>query len=220
VCLSCYERLKRYEVRDRAYYEEAWKNVRETPEQREKIIETQINFDAKEWNKHTENGLSAVYTMIEILDAVDEERITDVWHRRRIAFVYDLIDSLDKRLFLPASEEQIRSFMDTAMGYWDKTVSDVERETAAAEMQVLLEKDLLSAWDAKSLLLWMSHKEDMFDWMWYQWFDCVYSCVPKELDDSVWTALFRKHFSEVFRAWADSPTQTQTFEERRLPNDR
>jgi hypothetical protein len=36
VCVSCYERLKRDEVHDRAYYEEAWKGVRETPEERKK----------------------------------------------------------------------------------------------------------------------------------------------------------------------------------------
>jgi hypothetical protein len=197
--------LKRYEAPDRAYYEEAWKGIRETPDEREKSIEAHVRFDAEEWNKHTENGLSAVFTMIEILDAVDEERVTDAWHRRRIAFVYNLIDRLDRRLFLPVSEDRVRSFMDTTMGYWDKTVSDAERETAEAEMRVLLKKENLSSWDAKSLLLWMAHKEDMFDWMWYQWFDCVFSCIPKELDDSIWTELFRKHFSEIIRAWADSP---------------
>ncbi|MDR1319807.1 MAG: hypothetical protein LBK56_00015 [Gracilibacteraceae bacterium] len=70
-------------------------------------------------------------------------------------------------------------------------------------MRILLEKENLSKWDAKALLLWMAHTEDMFDWMWYQWFDCLHSCVPNELDDSTWTALFRKHFSEVVRDWAD-----------------
>jgi hypothetical protein len=79
------------------------------------------------------------------------------------------------------------------------------REIAAA---VKLKKENLSGRDAKSLLLWMAHKEDMFDRMWYQWFDCVYSCIPKELEDTVWTGLFRKHFSEVIRAWSDSPPQT------------
>jgi hypothetical protein len=51
----------------------------------------------------------------------------------------------------------------------------------------------------------MAHKEDMFDRMWYQWFDCVYSCIPKELEDTVWTGLFRKHFGDIIRVWADSP---------------
>jgi hypothetical protein len=139
--------------------------------------------------------------IIEILDNVDENLVTDAWHRRRIAFVYDLIDKLDKSLFLPASQEQVRSFMDTAMGYWDKTVSDTERETAADEMQALLEKKSLSDWDAKGLLLWMAHTEEMFDWMWYQWFDCVRSCVPDALDDSIWIELSRKHFSDIIQAW-------------------
>ncbi|MDR2529298.1 MAG: hypothetical protein LBD04_09845 [Synergistaceae bacterium] len=209
VCRSCLERFKRDEAHeDRAYWE-IWEmryykrdDIQRTPEQLKKTIDTHIKYEMEHWKSLTENGLSAVRVMIEILDAVDGKRMTNAWHRRRVVFISELITLLDEELFAPVTKEQVRRYMETAIGYWNGTLSDKERQAAFDGMKRALLREKHSTWDAKALLLWMTLKEEFFDWMWYQWFDCVWSCLKKkELDDKTWLGLFQKHFADVIRDW-------------------
>lgn len=82
VCHNCYERL--YAFEKRVHYAE---------------------YTTSEWEELVGDGLKVVIVMIEIVDDIEPTPANKEWHKRRIAFMYDLIGLLDKSLFLPATSE-------------------------------------------------------------------------------------------------------------------
>lgn len=178
VCHHCYERLYAFE-----------KSVHYT------------EYTANEWAELVGNGLKASTLMIEIVD--DIEPADQEWHKRRIAFMYDLIGLLDKSLFLPATSIQIDFYRQRGVDFWNGKVSEQEAEQLIQECLKVLEMDLFSnTWNAKGILTWMLSTKECFDWMWNQWFTCVYSSLKDNLlDENEWIYLFQKHFSDIIQDW-------------------
>ena len=210
VCISCYQHLKRDEVPS---YEQVVESCKKrlfrsfpnaTQETLEKNIESSMKFHKESWESMVKNGLKAVYLAVIVVDEAAHLPTWKEWHKRRIGFISDLISLLPDRLFEPASREQINQYMKHAIDYWDGKLSEEDRETIYNEFKILIDKKTNnSTWDEKSLPLWMMQKEEFFNWMWYQFMDCIYECISEEynLGDDQWMGLFQKHFSDVLSHW-------------------
>lgn len=212
VCAVCFERIQRIYLHDRTYW--TAKDTRSLEifhkGQKDKIdpavLERNISYhlkdEAERWARITQNGLSAVFVMIEILDDMDTVDLS--WHRRRVAFMRELVSLMDGGCFKPATRLQVDAFADAAVAFWEGRLSKVEAEKVFNEMKNLLGKKHLSDWDSHSLLLWMILEQENFDWMWYQWFESLYDAIPDVLSDEIWQTLLRKHFSQEIQAWAEA----------------
>lgn len=180
VCHNCYERL--YAFEKRVHYAE---------------------YTTSEWEELVGDGLKVVIVMIEIVDDIEPTPADKEWHKRRIAFMYDLIGLLDKSLFLPATSEQVDFYRQQGVDFWNGKISKQEAKQLVEECLKTLSMDIFSdTWNAKGILTWMLETEESFDWMWYQWFTCLYSSLePNLLNENEWIHLFQKHFSDVIQDW-------------------
>ena len=97
------------------------------------------------------------------------------WHQRRICFMQDMVEHLDKQYFPNATIQQINDFAHSAVDFWKGKITSQEATEQLQSMRKVLQKDImkLSDWEPKDFLLWMMMPEDDFDWMWDQWFECV-----------------------------------------------
>ncbi|MHC6202474.1 hypothetical protein ACYULU_04680 [Breznakiellaceae bacterium SP9] len=198
VCRSCYEQMKSYHVHSRALIEEQQPQLQAPPEIVEKNIAFEMSWEADEWAKLTKNGLSAVAVLIEIVDDMEPDI---PFHRRRIAFMRDLIDRLNPKIFLPAGKEQMDRFMQSAIDFWNGNISEDKRQRIYTDFTAFMPDKKPSDWTAKSIVYWMMELEDRFDWMWEQWMESVHDAVGDELPDEVWIMLFKKHFAQEIAAW-------------------
>ena len=210
VCRICYEHLKEDEVPSREKmtagvrkrFRENYPNAAQ--ETVEKNIESAMKFHQEKWDSMTKGGLKAVQLAAIVVDDAKHLPTWKAWHRRRIAFVSDLIAFLPDALFAPATRAQLNRYTRTAVDYWDGKLSEESREQIYREFEIQIDKKTNpSTWDEKSLPLWMMQTRDFFDWMWEQFMDCVYECVPVEFDltDSDWMCLYHRHFSDVLEQW-------------------
>lgn len=69
----------------------------------------------------------------------------------------------------------------------------------------IVQKDIMksSDWEPKDFLLWMMETEEVFGWMWYQWFECIHACIPDKYNDELWIKMYHKHFHNEIKAWID-----------------
>ena len=74
------------------------------------------------------------------------------------------------------------------------------------KMRGIVCKNIMSnyEWEPKDFLLWMMHTEDYFDWMWYQWFECIRCCITDKRNDKLWIMMFHKHFHNEIQSWVDN----------------
>ncbi len=210
VCFHCYEKIERSYNSPREIFEKSQEKQRlEWLEKGEilsqETIERNINFamkdEAETWGRIVGDGLSAVFIMIE---AIDEQEPSIIFHCRRIAFMHDLIHQLNPSLFFPATDEEIDNFMQAASDFWNGQISESERQKAKIEFSTILEDKKPSDWTAVSVLHWMINLQGHFDWMWFQWFECIYDAIVGELSDEIWIELFQKHFKDEIMQWACS----------------
>jgi len=207
VCLSCYNKAKNIYISPKEYFEKGqekqriqWLNDGKVlvPEVIERNITFLMKSEKERWDRIVGDGLSAVFVMIE---AIDDMEPTTSFHCRRIAFMCDLIKCLDAKLFAPATKEQVESFMESTTDFWNGKISEDERLHVQKEFEKVMPDATPNDWNAKSIVHWMIHLQNYFDWMWYQWFESVYDSIPDELPDDVWINLFKKHFADVITQW-------------------
>ena len=208
VCETCYNKVKSYYVHPRKHFERGQEKHRQNwlkdgkilkPEVIEHNIKFGMKSEAEQWARIVGNGLSAVVVMIE---AIDDQEPTPAFHRRRIAFMYDLINRLDPALFAPASKVEVESFMKSAIAFWNDEIAEDERQSIHKAFSELMPDKTPCDWSAKSIVHWMISLQSHFDWMWFQWFESVYDAIPNELSYAVWMELFKKHFSDSIEEWA------------------
>ncbi|MDU1893050.1 MAG: hypothetical protein E6767_20430 [Dysgonomonas sp.] len=201
VCMVCYEKLKKEYFHSREYWEEyvnAYQTRQLKPEIFEKNVTNYINFEDEDWNEVSKDGLSAVQVFIDILDSVD---INVIWHKRRVHFMKDMVERLDKGYFTPANQQQVADFVQSSIDFWNGKISKKEAKDIYDKMRGILQKKDITEWDSKSFLLWMIEEKEQFDWMWEQWFGCLRECIPNPYNDSLWIELFQKHFPDEIQAW-------------------
>lgn len=164
------------------------------------------SFMSNEWTKISQNGLSAVEVLIDILDNIDADTGTDadiIWHRRRVYFMKDMVEQLGLNYFAPATSQQIFDFTQSAIDFWNDKISHREAKDKYDSMTRILQKKDITQWDSKSFLLWMIQEREDFDWIWDQWFECLHNCIPERCNDNIWISLLVQHFSEEINAWVN-----------------
>jgi len=163
-----------------------------------------MRCQTESWERLTNDGLCASRVAVDAIDE-DEELPKQQNHPRRIAFMTDLIAALPDDCFAPATRTQINAAVSVATAYWNKQATDEQRQQTHNELRDLLGKKNNSEWDLHSLPLWILQTEPFFSWMWYQWFDCLWCCIPDDMMlgiDLTFTALLQRHFSAEIQAWA------------------
>ena len=196
VCLDCYQKTKNNSGLDEA--------LKET-EERAKEGVTLHHYLIDDWHKIDVNGLGAVQLIGEyILDTIEDDA-KHLWHKRRICFMQDMVRELDIKYFAPASREQIDDFAQAAINFWDGKMTIQDAKAKLRSMEKIIQKDTLkySGWEPKDFLLWMMMPEEVFDWMWDQWFECIHACIPDNCNDELWIKMFHKHFHDEIKAWID-----------------
>ena len=215
VCSVCYGKLKKKYIHSYEFWDKWEKDELENmkilfnPEIHEQNVRRVMERETNEWSHIVRNGLSAVQVLIDILDNVDAETGTDadiVWHRRRVCFMKDMVEQLGDSYFTPATSQQISDFTQSAIDFWNGRISKYEAKNRYEDMKRILQKDDITRWDSKSFLLWMIQEEDFFDWMWGQWFECLYACYSEPCNDNIWINLFHKHFSIEIKSWVNGTT--------------
>jgi hypothetical protein len=212
VCGACYTHYKNDTVHAREWVERQLNktpNPKATPETRERNILYQMFQEADEWAILTREGLSNVCIAVDAID--DDDDLPDkAGHKRRIAFMLDLVAYLPDELFAPATRAQLDAALRVAIDYWDGKVADDKRKIAHEQLRAVLDKTDSTKWDIHSLPLWTLQPESFFDWMWYQWFDCVWSCFSSELKkqfESTVMELLQKHFHNEIQNWVNLTIQ-------------
>jgi hypothetical protein len=163
-------------------------------------IELGLKDEKEAWERLTKNGLSALMIAVDAIDS-DDDLPTKTGHKRRIAFMRDFITCLPDSCFLPATRLQLNDLMETACDYWDGKVTEEKRKYTCTEFRILLGNPDPTKWEVKSLPLWMIETEEDFDWMWYQWFECVWDAIPQEFE-TVYFELLQSHFQKEIAIWA------------------
>ena len=166
-------------------------------------IEFEMEWEAKEWNELTGDGLPATKVLTDIVDGADHLPDETQWHCRRIALVADLIRILPPSLFAPATPSQIEEYVDDATKFWNGKLAHSDKDAIFTDFMALLHKTDPLQWDAKSLLSLIMLEPDQLDWIWDQFFESVVFCVPHELDDNTWAGLFHQYFPEAIRSWVN-----------------
>ena len=146
-----------------------------------------------------------------ILDEIEDDD-QHQWHQRRICFMQDMVEHLDKQYFPNATIQQINDFAHSAVDFWKGKITSQEATEQLQSMRKVLQKDImkLSDWEPKDFLLWMMMPEDDFDWMWDQWFECIHACIPDKCNDELWIRMFHKHFPNEIKAWVDNNNNDAT----------
>lgn len=158
-----------------------------------------------EWDRIKIDGLDAIKVFTEyILDDIEDDE-THQWHKRRIRFMQDMVERLDKKYFPNATSQQIKDFAQAAVDFWDGKITTQEARERLLSMRKIVQKDIMksSDWEPKDFLLWMMETEEVFDWMWSQWFECIHACLPDKCNDELWIKMFHKHFHNEIKAWID-----------------
>ena len=196
VCLACYQKTKQ----SSGFYEAL--------KEREKLAsEGRVlhHYLIDDWHKIDINGLGAVQLIGEyILDTIEDD-VKHLWHKRRICFMQDMVRELDMKYFAPASREQIDDFAQAAINFWDGKMTIQDAKAKLRSMEKIIQKDIMNSsdWEPKDFLLWMMETEEVFDWMWDQWFECIHACIPDKCNDELWIKMFHKHFHDEIKAWID-----------------
>lgn len=196
VCLDCYQKTKNNSGLDEA--------LKET-EERAKEGVTLHHYLIDNWHNIDMNGLGAVQLIGEyILDNIEDDE-KHLWHKRRIRFMQDMVQELDMKYFVPATKQQINDFAQSAVDFWDGKITIQEARERLLSMRKIVQKDIMksSDWESKDFLLWMMETEDVFDWMWSQWFECIHACIPDKCNDELWIRMFHKHFHHEIEAWVN-----------------
>ena len=213
VCAACLQKYRREIVHTREWAEQRFSGYDKTPDgspippdMMAQNIQRHMHSEEEAWARITDGGLCASRVAVDAIDE-DGELPKQTNHPRRIAFMLDLIALLPDSCFVPASREQVSEALLVAKDYWDGQATDAQRKQAHDKLRDMLGKTNPSNWDLHSLPLWTLETECFFDWMWYQWFDCVWSCIPDEMVinvDCVFTELLQKHFPDEIRNWVDN----------------
>lgn len=177
-------------------------------------VKTQADWNTTEWGKIENHGLDAIIVLAKyILDEIEDDD-QHQWHLRRICFMQDMVEYLDKRYFPNATIQQINDFAHSAVDFWKGKITSQEATEQLQSMRKVLQKDImkLSDWEPKDFLLWMMMLEDDFDWMWDQWFECIHACIPDKCNDELWIRMFHKHFPNEIKAWVDNNNNDATNE--------
>lgn len=177
-------------------------------------VKTQADWNTTEWGKIESHGLDAIIVLAKyILDEIEDDD-QHQWHLRRICFMQDMVEHLDKRYFPNATIQQINDFAHSAVDFWKGKITSQEATERLQSMRKVLQKDImkLSDWEPKDFLLWMMMLEDDFDWMWDQWFECIHACIPDKCNDELWIRMFHKHFPNEIKAWVDNNNNDATNE--------
>ena len=159
----------------------------------------------KDWIKENSNGLGAIKVIAEsILDYIEDDK-DHQWHKHRIRFMQDMVKELDLKYFAPATRQQIDDFAQSAADFWDGKITTQEARERLLFMRKIVQKDIMksSDWEPKDFLLWMMETEEVFDWMWSQWFECIHACIPDKCNDELWIKMFHKHFHNEIKVWVD-----------------
>lgn len=196
VCSACYNKVKRDS------------NLDEEIKEKERLAAQGIKYHScveEEWNETKTNGLDAIKVFTEYIfdDIEDDEK--HQWHKRRIRFMQDMVDQLDKKYFPNATPQQIKDFAQAAVDFWDGKIANQEAKEQLQSMRKIVQKDIMkvSDWEPKDFLLWMMEPEENFDWMWNQWFECIHDCIPDKCNNELWIEMFHKHFPNEIKVWVD-----------------
>lgn len=196
VCSVCYNKVKMASRLD------------EEMEEKERLASQGIEYHSyieKEWNEIKINGLDAIKVFTEyILDEIEDDE-KHLWHKRRICFMQNMVRELDMKYFAPATRQQIGDFAQAAINFWDGKITIQDAKAKLRSMEKIVRKDILESygWEPKDFLLWMMETEEVFDWMWSQWFECIHACIPDKCNDELWIKMFHKHFHNEIKAWID-----------------
>ena len=209
VCAACCEKYRQEIVHTRKQVERGIRRRAKLADDApltpplEHSIQVHMREQTRRWEHLTQTGLHASRVAADAIDE-DDELPKRKNHHRRIAFMKDLVTVLSDTYFAPATRHQLNVAMDTATAYWNDDASDEDRKCAHDELRSLLGKERPYDWDLHSLPLWMLQTEPFFSWMWYQWFDCVWCCIPDDMPDDVdlmFTELLQQHFPAEIQAW-------------------
>ncbi len=197
VCSVCYEKAK-----NKSGLNDVLKEV----ERKDKEGITYDHYLIDDWEEIDAKGLQAVKLIGEfILDSIEDDD-QHQWHLRRIRFMQDMIECLDVSYFAPATRQQIYEFAQNAVDFWSGKFDEIKAKDLLKKMRGIIHKDIMknSDWEPKDFLLWMMYTEDNFDWMWYQWFECIRCCIPDKCNDDLWIKMFHKHFHNEIQSWLSS----------------
>jgi len=197
VCSVCYHKAKNNSGLDEAL-KETERRAREGIKLHHYLID--------DWHKIEVNGLGAIQLVGEyILDEIEDDE-KHQWHKRRVRFMQDMVRELDMKYFAPATRQQIDDFAQAAVDFWNGKITMQQAKELRQSMRKIIEKDIMrsSDWETKDFLLWMMDTEEVFDWMWDQWFECIHVCIPDKCNDELWIRMFHKHFHNEINAWVDN----------------
>ena len=125
-------------------------------------VKTQADWNTTEWGKIENHGLDAIIVLAKyILDEIEDDD-QHQWHLRRICFMQDMVEHLDKRYFPNATIQQINDFAHSAVDFWKGKITSQEATERLQSMRKVLQKDImkLSDWEPKDFLVWMMMLED------------------------------------------------------------
>ena len=196
VCAVCYEKAKNI-------FAESEECLNQIIKRRDGL-ECDLSL-TKDWIKENSNGLGAIKVIAEsILDYIEDDK-DHQWHKHRIRFMQDMVKELDLKYFAPATRQQIDDFAQSAADFWDGKITTQEARERLLFMRKIVQKDIMksSDWEPKDFLLWMMETEEVFDWMWSQWFECIHACIPDKCNDELWIKMFHKHFHNEIKVWVD-----------------
>lgn len=206
VCTVCYSKEKKAYLHEYEWHDKQvdwWPiGTKIDPIVHEGNVRRSIESELEKWNDVSVNGLSAVQVLIDILDDIDDLD-NHIWHRRRIHFMKDMVQRLDKGYFPRATKQQITDFAQSAVDFWDGKISRNEADKKSDNMRGILQKRDRGKWEAKDFLLWMMEPQDSFDWMWDCWFSCIHDCIPDSYNDAIWIELIQKHFPNEIKEWVE-----------------
>lgn len=207
VCRECFQHYKSENVHDACWHLENRKRLGLSMEPAflQRDIELSIKEELDEWEHLTKKGLSACTLASDVIDNSSEDATNPCWLKREAFFMIDLIRALPQELFSPVTVMQMDAYLQSATNYWNGKLTEQEKTCILKKFAAVLDKQSsVSAWDEKSLPIWLMELSDTesFDWMLGQLMDCIVSCnIKDELSDVHWAELFQKHFPEELARW-------------------
>lgn len=139
-----------------------------------------------------------------IIDESCDDSTNFDYLRREAFFLIVLVKLLPQDVIAPASNDDLNDYLNQAKCFWNGNISEEDRKMVLSSFEEKLEKETSSsAWDEKSLILWIMEIPDpeQFDWMLDQFIDCIVSANKNRISDAQWMELFWIHFPRELKQW-------------------
>lgn len=200
VCQNCLDKVKLIYIKPIELIFEKQNERKVADEVREKNVLKRLEWQQEEWEHFSRDGVTAKKVAIEILDGIESNL---AWHKRRVNYVMDCINQVDKSEFLPATSTQVSDYLASASKYWKNELSKfdaIDLKNTFSDILGKTKRD--NSWDIQNLLLWLMTDEEFFDWIWHQYFEYVSDSLRECLNDAQIFETMYKHFSIEIMDWS------------------